>query len=241
MACRLHCGGRCAVGSGGKSVGYLAHGTATDYMYDTAGVPMSFTWEIFGDLSAEFADCFRMFNPITAAAVEATVSNWALAVLSLVELLPQHPDIAAMNLNAVSSVPATASNKTALATSRLAAESAEHPEKQSQESNAADSSASEVGLKPDKAVHGGRTDDVLAGLGEFKKSPFENDDLEGGLHENTWGGHLLHATERPSMLSGLYVLPVIILLLLAILFKRARTDRSSWLRMRQRTVQSSYI
>ena len=30
----LSCGGKCAVGSGGKSVGYLAHGTATDFMYE---------------------------------------------------------------------------------------------------------------------------------------------------------------------------------------------------------------
>ena len=43
--------------------GYLAHGTATDYMHDVLGVPFSFTWEIFGDMEAHFNDCFRMFNP----------------------------------------------------------------------------------------------------------------------------------------------------------------------------------
>lgn len=32
------CGGRCVVGSGGESVGYLSHGTATDYVYDVAKV-----------------------------------------------------------------------------------------------------------------------------------------------------------------------------------------------------------
>lgn len=37
------------VGSGGKSVGYLAHGTATDYMFEKLGVPVTFTWEIYGD------------------------------------------------------------------------------------------------------------------------------------------------------------------------------------------------
>eukprot|EP00854_Cymbomonas_tetramitiformis_P008954 gene8954-10608_t len=44
-----HCKGRCVVGSGGKSVGYLAHGTATDYIYERLQVPVVFTWEIYGD------------------------------------------------------------------------------------------------------------------------------------------------------------------------------------------------
>ena len=43
--------------------GYLAHGTATDYLYEKLGVPLSFTWEIYGDAAAHFNDCFRMFNP----------------------------------------------------------------------------------------------------------------------------------------------------------------------------------
>ncbi len=44
--------------------GYLAHGTATDYMYERLKVPLSFTWEIYGDSKADFHDCFRMFNPL---------------------------------------------------------------------------------------------------------------------------------------------------------------------------------
>ena len=44
--------------------GYLAHGTATDYFYEKLGVPLSFTWEIYGDSTAHFNDCFRMFNPL---------------------------------------------------------------------------------------------------------------------------------------------------------------------------------
>ena len=31
---------------------YLAHGTATDWMYEELHVPMAFTWEIFGDMNA---------------------------------------------------------------------------------------------------------------------------------------------------------------------------------------------
>lgn len=43
---------------------YLAHGTATDYMYDVLHVPLAMTWEIYGDMKAHFNDCFRMFNPL---------------------------------------------------------------------------------------------------------------------------------------------------------------------------------
>ncbi|KAG0490020.1 hypothetical protein HPP92_006883 [Vanilla planifolia] len=59
-----HFQGRCLVGSGGGSVGYLAHGTTTDYMHDIVKVPMSFTFEIYGDLTASSNDCFKMFNPV---------------------------------------------------------------------------------------------------------------------------------------------------------------------------------
>ena len=83
---RLHGRGRCAVGSG-KSVRCLAHHTDTNCIHDVAGVPMSSIWEIFGDLKADFSDCFKTSNPIDQATVEATVANWAAAVLSLVELL----------------------------------------------------------------------------------------------------------------------------------------------------------
>ncbi len=50
--------------------GYLAHGTATDYMYERLKVPLSFTWEIYGDNDAHFNDCFRMFNPVSLEAFD---------------------------------------------------------------------------------------------------------------------------------------------------------------------------
>lgn len=34
-------------------------------MYDVLKVPLAFTWEIYGDSSADFSDCFKMFNPVT--------------------------------------------------------------------------------------------------------------------------------------------------------------------------------
>eukprot|EP00884_Botryococcus_braunii_P001474 jgi/Botrbrau1/11327/Bobra.0038s0087.2 len=88
-----NCGGRCAVGSGGKSVGYLAHGTATDYMYEKLKVPLAFTWEIYGDQNAHYNDCFRMFNPLTKEEVDKVVDDWVDAVFVLLELLPGHPNI----------------------------------------------------------------------------------------------------------------------------------------------------
>ncbi|RWW22693.1 hypothetical protein GW17_00013091 [Ensete ventricosum] len=43
---RIHFEEKCLVGSGGGLVGYLAHGTTTDYMYDIVKVPMAFTFEV---------------------------------------------------------------------------------------------------------------------------------------------------------------------------------------------------
>eukprot|EP00243_Klebsormidium_subtile_P004113 TRINITY_DN17894_c0_g1_i1.p1 TRINITY_DN17894_c0_g1~~TRINITY_DN17894_c0_g1_i1.p1 ORF type:complete len:498 (+),score=95.97 TRINITY_DN17894_c0_g1_i1:371-1864(+) len=80
---RLHCGGRCVVGSGGGSVGYLAHGTATDYMFDVLHIPLPFTWEIYGDEKANNDDCFRMFNPVSRAVFEEVVSNWTSAFITV--------------------------------------------------------------------------------------------------------------------------------------------------------------
>jgi hypothetical protein len=70
---------------------YLAHGTGTDYMYEVLGVPMSFTWEIYGDEKATFEDCFRMFNPLGKQQFDEVVDMWVKALLHLFELLPTHP------------------------------------------------------------------------------------------------------------------------------------------------------
>ncbi|KAG5047943.1 hypothetical protein JHK85_009046 [Glycine max] len=57
----LHCQERCMIGSGGGSVGYFAHGTATDFMYDIVGVPMAFTFErVLSDWSATFFTIFKL-------------------------------------------------------------------------------------------------------------------------------------------------------------------------------------
>ncbi|EFN56559.1 hypothetical protein CHLNCDRAFT_144224 [Chlorella variabilis] len=87
------CKSKCAVGSGGKSVGYLAHGTATDYMYDRLGVPIPMTWEVYGDQRAAYEDCFRMFNPLSRQQYNATVESWTAAIFTLLTLLPQHPQV----------------------------------------------------------------------------------------------------------------------------------------------------
>ncbi|OIT24537.1 PREDICTED: mast cell carboxypeptidase A [Nicotiana attenuata] len=77
---------RCLVGSGGGSVGYLAHGTATDYMYDIARVPMSFTFEIYGDSTASSKDCFKMFNPIDITTFNRVLNDWSAAFFTLFSL-----------------------------------------------------------------------------------------------------------------------------------------------------------
>ncbi|CAA6663272.1 unnamed protein product [Spirodela intermedia] len=86
---RRHCHGRCIVGSGGGSVGYLAHGTSTDYMYDILRVPISFTFEIYGDLEAPSKDCFRMFNPVDAVTFSSVVNEWCAAFLLMFEIAPR--------------------------------------------------------------------------------------------------------------------------------------------------------
>jgi hypothetical protein len=70
---------------------YLAHGTATDYMFEVLKVPMSFTWEIYGDEEASYDDCFRMFNPLGTQHFEEVSTMWVKALLQLIELLPTHP------------------------------------------------------------------------------------------------------------------------------------------------------
>ena len=112
------CGGRCVKGSGGAAVGYLAHGTATDFMYDVLKVPVASTWEIYGDDEAAFEDCFKMFNPTAATeadverneveissapktskkkkrmpSLETVAAAWADGALVVLENLPSHPGV----------------------------------------------------------------------------------------------------------------------------------------------------
>ncbi|KAE8731424.1 putative HXXXD-type acyl-transferase family protein [Hibiscus syriacus] len=79
----VHCHKRCMIGSGGGSVGYLAHGTATDYMYDVVRVPMSFTFEIYGDSTASTKDCFKMFNPVYHTTFKRVLNVWAAAFFTI--------------------------------------------------------------------------------------------------------------------------------------------------------------
>lgn len=89
-----HCQNRCLVGSGGGSVGYLAHGTSTDYMHDIVKVPMAFTFEIYGDSSASSKDCFKMFNPVDEATFNRVIENWCAAFLMLFQTGPGWLDLA---------------------------------------------------------------------------------------------------------------------------------------------------
>ncbi|XP_057861353.2 uncharacterized protein LOC131069791 isoform X3 [Cryptomeria japonica] len=84
----LHCKDNCVVGSGGGSVGYLAHGTSTDYMYEIVRVPLAFTFEIYGDPKASNDDCFRMFNPLDSSIFESILDNWCTAFFRMFMILP---------------------------------------------------------------------------------------------------------------------------------------------------------
>lgn len=86
---QLHCQKRCMIGSGGGSVGYLAHGTATDYMYDIAKVPMAFTFEIYGDEAASSKDCFKMFNPSDLTSFHKVLNDWSAAFFTIFKLVPR--------------------------------------------------------------------------------------------------------------------------------------------------------
>lgn len=79
----LHLEDRCLIGSGGGSVGYLAHGTATDFMYDIARVPMTFTFEIYGDTNASSNDCFKMFNPVDITSFNRVLNDWSGAFFTM--------------------------------------------------------------------------------------------------------------------------------------------------------------
>uniref|UniRef100_A0ACD5V715 Uncharacterized protein n=1 Tax=Avena sativa TaxID=4498 RepID=A0ACD5V715_AVESA len=82
---RRHFQDSCLVGSGGGAVGYLAHGTTTDYLFDVAKVPMPFTFEIYGDEKASTDDCFKMFNPVDKTTFDRVINKWCMAFLILFE------------------------------------------------------------------------------------------------------------------------------------------------------------
>lgn len=90
---KLHCHKRCMTGPGGGSVGYLAHGTATDYMYDIVKVPMAFTFEIYGDDAASPKDCFKMFNPVNHTAFNRVLNDWSAAFFTIFKLGPDQLDV----------------------------------------------------------------------------------------------------------------------------------------------------
>lgn len=105
------CNHECVVGSGGASVGYLAHGTATDYMYEALSVPVAMTWEIYGDFAASYADCFRAFNPVTVERYHATVERWSNMVFQTILLMEQHPAVAHLTLSGTHHTPQQAKGR----------------------------------------------------------------------------------------------------------------------------------
>ncbi|KAK7351803.1 hypothetical protein VNO77_11508 [Canavalia gladiata] len=89
---QLHFQKRCMIGSGGGSVGYFAHGTATDFMYDIMAVPMAFTFEIYGDETASLRDCFKMFNPTDRVSYNRVLNDWSATFFTIFKLVPHQLD-----------------------------------------------------------------------------------------------------------------------------------------------------
>ncbi|KAG6644720.1 mast cell carboxypeptidase A-like [Carya illinoinensis] len=85
----LHCQKHCVIGSGGGSVGYLAHGTATDFIYDVVKVPMAFTFEIYGNRAASSNDCFKMFNPTDLTTFNRVLNDWSAAFFTIFKVGPR--------------------------------------------------------------------------------------------------------------------------------------------------------
>ncbi|KAK9837663.1 hypothetical protein WJX74_002438 [Apatococcus lobatus] len=172
----VSCRGQCAVGSGGESVGYLAHGTATDYMYEKLKVPLSFTWEIYGDSKADFHDCFRMFNPLQRLEMEEVAENWALAVFRLLELLPKHPAIPHLQIAATSgSHPSHGSQRSKHSGANLnAAKQDESSQEPQRVANTNPEKAAEVRLEGQEVVLAGRK--VDGKRWEVTADPFGSND-----------------------------------------------------------------
>ncbi|KAG5542783.1 hypothetical protein RHGRI_015782 [Rhododendron griersonianum] len=61
----LHCKGRCLVGSGGGSVGFVID------------------WQIYGDGTASAKDCFKMFNPIDQTTFNRVLNDWSAAFIAM--------------------------------------------------------------------------------------------------------------------------------------------------------------
>nr|GMD43611.1 O-fucosyltransferase 16 [Ipomoea batatas] len=99
----FHLNNRCLVGSGGGSVGYLAHGTATDYMYDIVRVPMAFTFEIYGDPEASSKDCFKMFNPTSMTTFNKVLNEWSAVFFTMFSISAHQIDEFHSNASASSS------------------------------------------------------------------------------------------------------------------------------------------
>ncbi|KAG6783590.1 hypothetical protein POTOM_009246 [Populus tomentosa] len=71
---------------------YLAHGTATDFMYDIVKVPMAFTFEIYGDTAASTKDCFKMFNPVDLTTFNRVLNDWSSSFFTIFKLGPLQLD-----------------------------------------------------------------------------------------------------------------------------------------------------
>nr|XP_043614117.1 uncharacterized protein LOC122586078 [Erigeron canadensis] len=55
-------------------------------MFDVARVPMTFTFEIYGDEKASSNDCFKMFNPVDTPTFNRVLNGWSAALFDMFEM-----------------------------------------------------------------------------------------------------------------------------------------------------------
>ncbi|RVX16013.1 hypothetical protein CK203_005692 [Vitis vinifera] len=67
---------------------YLAHGTATDYMYDVVRVPMAFTFEIYGDEQRLRRTASKCLTPLTSPP-SIVLNDWSAAFFTIFKMGPQ--------------------------------------------------------------------------------------------------------------------------------------------------------
>jgi len=73
----------CARGSAATTSSYKAYGTSVDYAIQVAGVPEAYTFEVYGEFTA---DCEAMFNPMTTLEYKRVIKMWKQILLRSLNL-----------------------------------------------------------------------------------------------------------------------------------------------------------
>ena len=56
-------------------------------------MPISMTWEVYGDDNASYENCYQMFNPTARESLDASKAAWARAMLIMLPMFWQQPSL----------------------------------------------------------------------------------------------------------------------------------------------------